>query len=290
MKQLAVISGKGGTGKTILTASFAVYAQNAVLADCDVDAANLHLLLDPIIQEQHVFQSGQCASLVPDRCTLCGSCLEVCRFSAISLSESREIHIDPLACEGCAVCSLVCQPGAIEMKDAVAGKWLISQTRYGPLVHASLNIGAENSGKLVAEVRKQAELMAKITGKELIIIDGPPGIGCPVVASLSGVDLALVVTEPTPSGIHDMERVVQTARHFNIPTACCINKFDLNPELSKKTRDWCTAKSIGLAGFIPFDTGIVEAVIQATPPPEYLEGPTIQEIRSIWEYVLAALH
>lgn len=282
MKQLAVISGKGGTGKTILSASFAVLASDKVMADCDVDAANLHLLLHPEIQERNTFIGGKEALLSQERCTGCGRCLEVCRFDAVSENPDGEFRIDPLACEGCAVCRQVCPSDAIDMEDADTGEWYLSETAYGPFIHARLNIGAENSGKLVTEVRQQAQALAKQRGLGRVIVDGPPGIGCPVVAALSGVDLALVVTEPTPSGIQDMDRVIRAAQHFGIQSACCINKHDLNPSLTGEIEGWCAQQGVEVVGRIPFDTGVADAITQGTPPVLFLENGTAEAIRETW--------
>ena len=282
MRQLAVISGKGGTGKTALSASFAALSPETVLADCDVDAANLHLLLHPDVLERHAFSGGKQARLAPELCTGCGSCWESCRFEAIRRDETGEFHIDPIACEGCALCSRVCPTGAIGLEDADTGEWYLSQTGYGPFVHARLNIGAENSGKLVTEVRQQARALAERLGLGRIIIDGPPGIGCPVVAALSGVDLSLVVTEPTPSGIQDMGRVIQTARHFGIPAACCINKSDLNPRLAEEIDAWCGLQGVEVVGHIPFDVGVAEAITRGRPPVLFLEDGTGDSIREVW--------
>lgn len=285
MRQLVIISGKGGTGKTILSASFAVLAQNKVMADCDVDAANLYLLLHPEIQESHSFSAGKRAEISQDKCTKCGQCLDACRFSAIIEGQDGDIAIDPLSCEGCAVCYHVCPAEAVIMEETVSGKWFVSQTRYGPFVHARLGIGEENSGKLVSEVRKKAKDIAEKKSLDLVIVDGPPGIGCPVIASLSGTDLALVVTEPTLSGIHDMERIAQTARHFKIPTACCINKHDINPENSARIEDWCQKNSIPLAGKIPFDEDVTRSMVNLIPLPEYSNNAASREIKNIWEKI-----
>lgn len=283
MKQLVIISGKGGTGKTIIAASFAALADNKVLADCDVDAANLYLLLHPDIQETHSFVGGAKALVLPEKCTLCGECLTVCRFDALSETEEGLIAVDSLSCEGCSVCSYICPIEAIQMENRVSGEWFISQTRYGPFVHAKLGIGEENSGKLVAEVRKKAKEIAKEENLDLIIIDGPPGIGCPVISSLSGTDLALVVTEPTVSGIHDMERVVQVAHHFKTQTACCINKYDLNLRNSRKIEEWCKKNSVQLIGKIPFDKEVTSSMVQGVPFVEYSNNSTSSEIKKIWE-------
>ena len=282
MKQLAVISGKGGTGKTILSASFAVLSSDKVMADCDVDAANLHLLLHPDILERHTFSGGKEARLSQERCTGCGRCLESCRFDAVSENGEGEFRIDPVACEGCEVCRHVCPSDAIDMKDADTGEWYTSETAFGPFIHARLNIGAESSGKLVTEVRKQAQTLADQRGLDLILIDGPPGIGCPVIATLSGVDLALVVTEPTPSGVQDMDRVVRAAQHFGIRAACCINKHDLNPSLTAEIEAWCSQQGVEVVGRIPFDGGVAEAITQGTPPVLFLKNGTAEAIRETW--------
>jgi len=210
MKEIVVLSGKGGTGKTSMVASFAALAQNKVLADCDVDAADLHLLLKPKVKEEKEFWSGQVAFIDEDKCTECGLCQELCHFGAI-----KDFKVDPISCEGCGFCYQVCPVDAITMKDSMSGHSFISETKYGYLCHARLGIAQENSGKLVALVRQNAKLIAERENLDYIITDGPPGIGCPVISSLSGASLALLVTEPTLSGIHDLERVIGVCRHFS---------------------------------------------------------------------------
>lgn len=289
MKQLVVISGKGGTGKTIISAAFATLAQNKVMVDCDVDAANLYLLLHPEIQERHQFIGGKKASLNLEKCTQCGECLSICRFSAIEEDNEGEVIIDPISCEGCAVCSHICPVQAIEMEDNISGEWFISRTKYGPFVHARLGIAEENSGKLVTEVRKKAKQMAEQSKADFVIIDGPPGIGCPVIASLSGTDMALVVTEPTLSGIHDMERVVQMAHHFRIQTACCINKHDINMRITKRIEDWCQKNSIPLVGKIHFDEEVTKSMVQGVPLTEYSENEASEEIKNMWKKISKVL-
>jgi MinD superfamily P-loop ATPase len=282
MKQLVVISGKGGTGKTVIAAAFASLSINKVIADCDVDAANLYLLLHPDVQEVHTFSGGKKAFLLYDQCSLCGECVEPCRFEAISQAEDGRVFIDPVSCEGCGVCSFVCPSKAIEMRDSTSGEWYVSRTKYGPFVHAKLGIGEENSGKLVSEVRRKAAEIGTQNKVDYVIIDGPPGIGCPVIASLSGTNLALVVTEPTLSGIHDMERIVAVARHFQIPTACCINKYDINLENSSRIEAWCQDHSVPLLGKIPYDEEVIRSMVQGYPLTEHTESVASEEIHKLW--------
>lgn len=291
MKQIVIVSGKGGTGKTVLTASFAVLAKRSVIADCDVDAADLHLLLHPRVTEKHEFQGLTKAHIDEQRCPGCGECLTVCRFGAVrdgryQMVDGRDTDgrysIDPIACEGCRVCSYLCPPEAIRMVETIAGEWYVSETRYGPMVHAQLGIAQENSGKLVAVVRQQAKLIAEKNNLDCVVIDGPPGIGCPVIASLSGVDMALVVTEPTLSGIHDLERVTAVARHFGITSVCVINKFDINRENSNMLEHWCQSKGMPLAGRIPFDSSVMESIIEGVPFVEYTNNSVSREITRIW--------
>jgi MinD superfamily P-loop ATPase len=285
MKQLVVISGKGGTGKTIISASFAALAQKKVMADCDVDAANLYLLLRPEIQERHQFTAGMKARIEQEDCTACLQCINTCRFQAISERDEGEVIIDPISCEGCGVCSYICPEEAIKMEKSISGEWFVSQTKYGPFVHARLGIAEENSGKLVTEVRKKAKEIAEKDKLDLAIIDGPPGIGCPVIASLSGTDLALVVTEPSLSGIHDMERVIQMACHFKTQTACCINKYDLNLKNCQQIEDWCEKNSIPLVGKIPFAEEVTKSMVQGIPLTEYTSNSVASEIKKMWQRV-----
>jgi|Deesub1362A_J573_1020465.scaffolds.fasta_scaffold00142_45 MinD superfamily P-loop ATPase len=286
MKQLTIISGKGGTGKTTIAASLAVLAKKKIIVDADVDAANLFLLLSPQVKETNRFFGGVKAVIEENGCTRCLECLPVCRFQAISQISSGQVVIDPLSCEGCKICSYVCSPGAIKLEKNYSGNWYISNTTYGPFVHARLSPGEENSGKLVTEIRKKATQLAEKESFELILIDGPPGIGCPVIASLSGSDLVLVVTEPTPAGIHDLERVVQAARHFKARVGCCLNKFDLNPTRSAEIDEWCTRENIPLLGRIPFTEEVTESLRQGKP---YLElfphGRASTSLIQLWEKI-----
>jgi len=283
MKQLVIISGKGGTGKTLLSACFVVLVENKVMADCDVDAANLHLLLHPEIQETHSFFGLDKAKIDPEKCTACGECVNVCRFDAISEIKEGNFLVDRVSCEGCTVCSLICPAEAIRMEKNKAGEWYMSQTSYGPFVHAKLGAGEENSGKLVTEVRKNAKELAEKNGMGLVILDGPPGTGCPVIASLSGADLALVVTEPTLSGVHDMKRVVQVAHHFGIKTACCINKYDLNVSNTSQIQELCDKNSVPLLGKIPYDESVTAFLLHGLPFVEYTNNFTATAIKNIWE-------
>lgn len=286
MKQIVVISGKGGTGKTVLSACFAVLAENAVLADVDVDASNLHLLLHPEIRERHVFRSGQKARIDVEKCTGCGICLPLCRFNALTENGEGKVSVESFSCEGCGVCYHVCPEKAFEMETQVSGEWYVSRTKYGPFVHARLGIAEENSGKLVTEVRKKARQIAEEEHRDLVIMDGAPGIGCPVIASLTGTDLALIVTEPTPSGRHDMERIVDLARHFKIRAACGINKFDLNPENSRQVERWCEEQAIPVVGKIPFDTAVPESVVRGVPYLEVASNSSANDIRKMWARLL----
>ncbi|MGB9864311.1 MAG: ATP-binding protein [Candidatus Saccharicenans sp.] len=285
MKQIVVISGKGGTGKTVVSGALAAVIKEKVMADCDVDAANLHLLLNPKILEEGIYTGSKKAGVNPELCTGCGICLDVCRFDAIERPEEGTIRIDEISCEGCAVCSHVCPVGAISMKDNISGRWFVSSTVYGPFVHARLGVGEENSGKLVSEVRKKAKEIAEKNNLPYVIIDGPPGIGCPVIASLSGVDLALIVTEPTVSGIHDMERVIQVAKHFGIKVACVLNKFDLNIHKAAEAENWCLRNSIPVVARIPFSEDVVKAVARGEPLNEAREPAISAEIKKMWQKI-----
>ena len=258
MKQILVISGKGGTGKTILTGAFSALIENKVMVDCDVDAADLHLLLSPIIKERNDFRSGKTAIIDKDKCTQCGKCIELCRYDAIS----ADFIIDPIACEGCSFCGHICPSEAIEMQENESGEWYISDTRFGSLVHARLGIAEENSGKLVSLVRAKAKELAEKENCDWIIIDGPPGIGCPVIASLTGIDCALVVTEPTLSGLHDAKRVIEVARHFKVPVKFDINKYSLNTNMRKQLEEYCWQNKIHVVGRIAFVKTIVASMVE----------------------------
>jgi len=281
MKQIAVISGKGGTGKTVLTASFASLAENKVMVDCDVDAADLHLLLHPVIKEEQEFVGGKTADINKELCIKCGKCVELCRFDAIS----DDFEVDNILCEGCALCSYICPVEAVSMKDNISGNWFISETRYGPLVHARLNIAEENSGKLVTKVRQIAKEIAEQNDMNYVIIDGPPGIGCPVIASLTGVNTAVIVTEPTLSAIHDMKRVLEVASHFNIDTKVVVNKYDLNEDKTEDIKAVCKEENVDLVGLIPFSKQVSESIVKGLPIVEYMQNDISKEIMSIWEKI-----
>jgi len=286
MKQLAIVSGKGGTGKTTLTAAFAALADNAVLADCDVDAADLHLILVPEIGERHAFAGGLTATIDPAACVSCGQCRELCRFDAID----ETYTVDAAACEGCGVCCDVCPAGAVTLTVEEAGEWYVSSTRFGPLVHAALHVAQENSGKLVAQVRQRAQEIATAEGRELIIIDGSPGIGCPVISSLTGVDAVLVCTEPTLSGRHDLERVLELTAHFDVPALVCVNKADLAPDMTEAIIAHCEEKGARFVGKIPYDETVVDAMIAAHALSEHMPSPAREAVEEIWRTVRQILH
>lgn len=280
MRKLTVISGKGGTGKTSLVGCFAALARReAVMVDGDVDAANLSLILRPRLLEKHEFRASHVAEVNRQNCTQCGLCRELCRFDALS----ADYCVDPLSCEGCAFCFHACPDNAIAMVERVSGQWFVSSTPYGTLVHARLGIAEENSGKLVTKIRTRAQDIASGGDLSWTIIDGPPGIGCPVIASLAGVDRALVVTEPTVSGIHDMMRVTEVCRHFGVPVAVCINRFDLDESQSGLIEGFCRKERVQMVGKIPFDRVFVEAMVAGVPVIEYTDGPLVHSISEAWE-------
>jgi MinD superfamily P-loop ATPase len=321
MKQLVILSGKGGTGKTSVAAALAHLAWSEmpiVLADADVDAANLELVLEPANLEEHVFMGGQVAIIDPDRCTGCGICAQVCRFEAVVMvrknkgaeTQSRKgareqggpatlrpcspatlYRIDPLACEGCASCVTQCPEGAIHSQEQQAGLWFRSDTRFGPLFHAHLFAGQENSGKLVTMVKQQGRLLALDESRKLLIVDGPPGIGCPVISASAGADLALLVTEPTISGVHDLERILGTVNHFRVPALVLINKADVNPAHTAGIEVFCRAQRIELAGTLPYDDVVTEAMVQGQPVTAYQpNGAMALALREVWAQVQKRLN
>ena len=286
MKELVVISGKGGSGKTSVTASFAVLADKSVLADCDVDAPDLHLVLTPQILEHHKFYSGHEAVIRTRDCIACGACLAHCRYHAVIMEQKNsdlpQFSIDPVACEGCGVCVRFCPVQAIDFPERLCGEWMISETRCGPMVHARLGVAAENSGKLVSTVRNQARRIAQERKQSLILVDGPPGIGCPVIASLTGASQVLAVTEPTVSGQHDLERVLALTRHFNIPACVCINKWDLNPEMTDRIEELARQAGATPAGRIRYDPLVTRAQIQKQAVVE-IDAPSGDDLVQVWK-------
>ena len=326
MRELVVISGKGGTGKTSVVASFAALANRAVLADCDVDAADLHLVLAPALRRRETFRSGHEAVIRQADCIGCGACLARCRYGAVirldraagggfgngrtvcedcsdgckrscpvryadmiqamgggSGDNEHVFLVDPHACEGCGVCVWKCPVEAIDFRERVAGEWFISDTRHGPMVHARLTPGAENSGKLVTQVREAARSLAAERGIELILVDGPPGVGCAVIASVSGASQVLVVTEPTLSGAHDMARVLELTRHFSVPAAVCVNKWDLNPDMTERIEAEARRAGAVVAGRVRYDPSVTQAQIQERSVVEGEETPAAADIRSVWQ-------
>ncbi len=289
MKELVVISGKGGTGKTSIVASFAALAKKAVLADCDVDAADLHLVLDPKIKETEEFRSGHKASIRSDQCNGCGACYAYCRFDAI-LKSSDSFSVDPVACEGCGVCVHFCPAEAIDFEQPLSGHCFQSETRFGPMVHARLGIAEENSGKLVSLVRQRAREIAEAGNLDTVIIDGSPGIGCPVIASITGAALVVVVTEPTLSGRHDLKRVIELAVHFKTPTMVIINKADLNQDMAEAIIKMCQEFGVTYAGSIPYDPAVTQAQLGKISTVEYDDqGPAARAIKKVWGAVMTTL-
>jgi MinD superfamily P-loop ATPase len=291
MKEIVIVSGKGGTGKTSLVASFAALAERRVLADCDVDAADLHLLMAPVVQRRSLFTGGRCAVIRPSDCAGCGVCLECCQFDAVEPAVapggSPIYRVDPVSCEGCRVCVRACPNGAIDFPERTCGEWFVSKTRWGPMVHARLDIGAENSGKLVTIVRREARALAEAGGHGLVLVDGPPGIGCPVIASITGASLVLVVTEPTLSGEHDLERVLTLAAHFGLPTAVLVNKWDLNPEMTERIERRAAQREAKAAGRIRYDPVVTEAQIAGMTVVEYGVNGAVRDIEEAWNRVCA---
>jgi MinD superfamily P-loop ATPase len=282
MKELVVISGKGGTGKTSILAAFASLAFNKVLSDADVDAADLHLIMSPQATERHDFQAGHSAIINPEKCTACGLCRDLCRYNAIS----EDYTVNRMDCEGCGVCVHFCPEKAVDFPVKTCGEWYISETRFGPMVHARLGLAEENSGKLVTLVRQEARKVAEAKKLDLILTDGPPGIGCPVIASLGGASAALIVTEPTVAGRHDMERVAQLADFFRVPVTVCVNKADLNPESTRDIQQYAEQKGYEFLGAIPFDPVFTRAMVAGVTVIEYdNHTEAAAALRQIWQRV-----
>jgi MinD superfamily P-loop ATPase len=281
MKQIAVLSGKGGTGKTVITASLAALAKNKITVDCDVDAANLHILLKPDIRERHEFSGGKTAFIDKSICVECGLCRDICRFKAIQ----SDYQVDEIDCEGCGLCANACPEQAVSMKENISGEWFVSDTEFGPLVHAKLGIAEENSGKLVAAIRDAARNIAVKNKYEYIIIDGPPGIGCPTMSTLSGVDLALIVTEPSVSGIHDLQRVLEVTTQFNIPAKIIVNRYDINRENTDAIIDFGRAQNSEVLELIPYSPEVTRSVVNCVPLVEYTGGELREKITGLWERI-----
>lgn len=285
MRQLVVLSGKGGTGKTTVAAALGHLASQegvTVLADADVEAPNLGLLLKPRVIEVTPFFAGSRAFIASDACTGCGRCEEVCRFDAIGRRDGL-YQVEQTACEGCAACYFQCPAEAIEMQECLTGRWFRSETRFGPLLHAQLEPGRENSGKLVATIRQQALLVADEWGASWLIVDGSPGIGCPVIAAMTGADLALMVSEPTVSGLSDLRRILEVAEHFRVPTAVCVNKADINPELTEEILAHCVSRDIPVLAALPYAETVITAMRRGLAVTEMGRSPLAAQIQVLWD-------
>lgn len=283
MKEICVLSGKGGTGKTGLTAALATISSNAIYADLDVDAPDLHLIFQPTIEEEFIFQGAKIAQIHPDKCNNCGLCKKECRFDAIHYKKGGGLEINPFKCEGCRLCERICPAMAIESKASLRNKWYSSNTRFGSLVHAKMKPGEENSGKLVTRVRKAAKEKALLNGNDYLLCDGPPGIGCSTIASVTGTDAVVIVTEPSKSGFHDAVRLIDLIKKFNIEMYAVINKFDLNPEFTSRMETFFRTENIKLIGKIPFDHKMIEAVVHHQSIIEYEpKGNIANLINRMW--------
>ncbi len=291
VKQLVILSGKGGTGKTSVTATFAHLAATGnptmpvVLADADVDASNLELVLNPAVQEKNDFRAGEVAIIAPEKCTACGVCAEVCRYDAVRAPKNGDENytVDPIDCEGCAACFYRCPAKAIHMEEQLAGYWFRSDSDYGPLYHAALRPAQENSGKLVTMVKQNAMLRAMEDEYGLVIVDGPPGIGCPVISASTGADLVLIVTEPSAAGAHDLDRVLRTVEHFGIPARVCVNKADLHSTGTRQIEQYCHERDVAVVGHIPFDITITEAMAQGQPVTQYrADSAAAAALHDVW--------
>ena len=282
MKELVVVSGKGGTGKTSLTAAFSSLSNRHILCDADVDAADLHLILSPEIKKRTDFYGGSKAVIDPKRCSRCGKCLKLCRFGAID----EDFVVDSIVCEGCGVCVDFCPDTAIDFLTQKCGEWFVSDTRVGPMVHARLGIAEENSGKLVSCIRQEARKLAEEQQADMIITDGPPGIGCPVIASIGGATALAMVVEPTVSGLHDMNRLADLAQHFRVPCFLCVNKFDLNLDMAERLEEEAQWRQMQIIGRIPFDPVFTAAMISGQTVIEYGKDSAVAgAVRSIWENI-----
>ncbi|PRY98768.1 ATP-binding protein [Marinilabilia salmonicolor] len=290
MKEVTILSGKGGAGKTSVTAAIASVAENAVFCDNDVDAADLHLILNPEVKETHTFFGAWVASIDEDKCTNCGICKSHCHFDAIHYREEGGLYINPFQCEGCRLCERVCPVGAITSERSENNFWYVSDSRFGPFVHAKMGPGEENSGKLVTEVRRKAGEIAKATGADFVINDGPPGIGCSAISSVTGTNAVLLVIEPTRSGLHDARRLVELVNSFKIPLFAFINKDDIIVEITKEIERYLTENDIAILGRWGFDTNIVESMVDKKSVVEYAPGSeTTRSIKMVWEQMKAFL-
>ena len=293
MRELIVISGKGGSGKTSLVASLATFfREQAVVVDCDVDAANLHLVLGPRVIHSVDFVGGSQARIATDRCTRCGTCIELCRFNAIEIrgeGQDTFCHVDSVSCEGCGVCARFCPNCAIDLQPSVNGQWFVSRARCGPMVHARMKPGAENTGKLVTELRRQARDLATRHKLGLILCDGSPGIGCPVIASMIGADLAVIVAEPTTSGMHDFRRVAQLARQLRVPSLLVVNKSNVNSVVAERLEHEAAHMGILSMGRIPYDSAVTQAQVAGLSVVEFSNGPAAQAIGQIWRELVRVL-
>lgn len=285
MDEIVVLSGKGGTGKTSITAAFAHLAAEVVICDLDVDAPDLHLLLQPKIQKSRAFISGHEARIDPERCSGCGQCAALCRFNAIA--EGVPAKVDPFKCEGCKLCVALCPENAIDFPDKHCGDWYVSDTRFGPMVHAQLFPAEENSGRLVAMLRKKARDLAESEGLPVLLADGPPGIGCPVISSLSGATLAVIVTEPTRSGLHDLERIAALCNHFQVPAGVIINKCDIHPRLAGRIEDFCDKRGMPMISKFPHDPAFTEAMVKGLTITEFDNDMFLKRIDRAWTGVRA---
>jgi len=294
MKEIVIISGKGGTGKTSVCASFATLTAqsfNTVFSDCDVDASDLHLIFSPETTRTETFISGHSAAIDQKTCTACGFCETLCRFDAIIHADHNRYMIEQSSCEGCGVCVKFCPAHAISFNDRICGEWHVSHTRFGTLVHAALNANAENSGKLVTIVRKEARRIAQDTHADLIITDGPPGTGCPVIATVTGADAVIAVAEPTLSGRHDLERVMNLAKHFRVPLYVCVNKWDINPELCMEIEKSCVSSNAVFLGKISYSEAVTAAQIQGKSLIEYnSRDDAAKELQHVWENLITEMN
>ncbi|MDY6822909.1 MAG: ATP-binding protein [Thermodesulfobacteriota bacterium] len=286
MKELTIISGKGGTGKTSIVASLAALSENKVIVDADVDAADLHLVIAPKVKHEEDFQGGCIAKIDPDRCTQCGDCLERCQFGAIS----EDFVVDKISCEGCGVCVHFCPAGAIDFPRQICGRWYISDTRLGTMVHARLGIAEENSGLLVSLLRRAAKQLAEENGNDLILVDGPPGIGCPVISAVTNANAVLVICEPSMSGMHDLKRVNELAAFLKVPVMFCINKYDINEDLAEEIKQYAEKNNMNFAGAIPYDKEMTAAMVQQQSLVEHSDGKAARAVKEMWHRVSTTLN